>query len=79
MTDREAWSRGREAGATGGVNDESCARSHDPLTAAYRWEGRDRFSLVRAQPDVRQLVVSIVDFWLPEKQPFNPNPGPFRV
>lgn len=30
MNDREAWSRRREAGATGGVNAESCVRSHDP-------------------------------------------------
>ncbi|XP_052578947.1 DNA repair protein SWI5 homolog [Peromyscus californicus insignis] len=31
MNDREAWSRRCEAGATGGVNDESCVRSPDPF------------------------------------------------
>ncbi|XP_040592820.1 DNA repair protein SWI5 homolog [Mesocricetus auratus] len=48
----EAGSRCCPAGATGGGNDEGCARSRDPLAPAYQREGRGRPSLVRAQLDV---------------------------
>lgn len=76
MNDREAWPHCREAGATGVVNGESCARSHDPVRPPIgRRGGTPLARCARSLTDVAWWSPSLISGYQKAlRQPFKPQP-----
>nr|XP_048288041.1 DNA repair protein SWI5 homolog isoform X2 [Myodes glareolus] len=76
MNGREAWPHCREAGVTGGVNGESCARSHDPVRPPIGKRGGTSLAwCARSLTGVAWWSPSLISDYLKAlRQPFKPQP-----